>query len=237
MTYQQASQAGWQVQRGEKGSPIVKLVEVARGSASDPEAAPSDGRGEAGEGAAGKDGKAFALRRYVVFNAEQTEGVPALPKQALASEFATITRAESVLAALKETGLLLIHGGNQACYIPARDEIRMPPRKAFRSVYDYYSTLLHEGAHSTLAEILASETGVPMSEAHIRNHAAYLNSWIVNLTRNPMAIFSAAKDAEAMASYMLALEAKLVATAAGKDWVADYDTELGRQAALLGRRA
>lgn len=259
MTYQQASQAGWQVQRGEKGSPIVKLVEVAKGSASDPEAAPSDGRGEAGEGAAGKDGKAFALRRYVVFNAEQIEGVPALPDQAPASEFATITRAESILAALKETGLLLIHGGNQACYIPARDEIRMPPRKAFRSVYDYYSTLLHEGAHSTLAEkrmnrrealgkrwgdeaysqeelraeicsaILASETGVPTSEAHIRNHAAYLNSWIANLNRNPMAIFSAAKDAEAMASYMLALEAKFVAAASAKDWVADYDNEFTRQ--------
>lgn len=256
MTCQQASQKGWQVRRGEKGSPIVKLVEVARGAAHEPGATAGEGREEAGEGAPGKDGKAFALRRYAVFNAEQIEGVPDLPEQAPASEFATMTRAESVLAALKKTGLLIIHGGNQACYIPARDEIRMPPRKAFRSVYDYYSTLLHEGAHSTLAEsrmnrrealgrrwgdeaysqeelraeicsaILAAETGIPMSESHIRNHAAYLNSWIANLTRNPMAIFSAAKDAEGMASYLLALEAKFVAAASAKEWVADYDNEL-----------
>lgn len=264
MTYQQASQAGWQVRRGERGSPIVKLVEVARGSANEAGPMAGEGGGEASDGAPGKDGKAFALRRYTVFNASQIDGVPALEEQAPASEFATITRAESMLCALKETGLRVIHGGNQACYIPDRDEIRMPPRKAFHSVYDYYGTILHEGAHSTLHEsrmdrrealskrwgneaysleelraeicsaILASETGVPISESHIRNHAAYLNSWIANLSRDPMAIFSAAKDAEAMAAYLLALEAKFVAAASVKDWVADYDTELARS--VIGPR-
>jgi hypothetical protein len=33
-----------------------------------------------------------------------------------------------------------------------------------------------------------------------------------------------------MASYMLALEAKFVAAATVKEWVADYDTEFARQA-------
>lgn len=255
MTYQQASQAGWQVRRGERGSPIVKLVEVARGSAHEAGPAAGEGGGEPSDGAPGKDGKAFALRRYTVFNASQIDGVPALEERAPATEFATITRAESVLCALKETGLLIIHGGSQACYVPARDEIRAPARRAFHSVYDYYATLLHEGAHSTLhpkrldrkealgkrwgdeaysqeelraeicSAILAAETGIPMSESHIRNHAAYLNSWIANLSRNPMDIFSAAKDAEAMASYLLALEAKFAAAASVKEWVANYDLE------------
>mgnify|MGYP002335861975 CR=1 FL=1 len=265
MTYQQASQKGWQVRRGEKGSSIVKLVEVSRISGGESGGALGESGGEARDGEASREGKALALRRYTVFNAAQIDGVPPMEERAPATEFETIARAESVLAALKETGLLLIHGGSQACYIPARDEIRMPARRAFHSAHDYYATLLHEGAHSTLhpkrldrkealgkrwgdeaysqeelraeicSAILAAETGVPMSESHIRNHAAYLNSWIANLARNPMAIFSAAKDAEAMASYMLALEAKFVAAASAKDWVADYVT--ASQAELAPERS
>lgn len=36
--------------------------------------------------------------------------------------------------------------------------------------------------------ILAAETGVPMSQAHIDNHAAYLKCWVKVVAADPMAI-------------------------------------------------
>ena len=253
MTYQQASKEGWQVMRGEKGTPIIKLVELSPGEPSKPEAEI-------------QQQKRFALKRYTVFNAEQIEG-PApfeAPKPLLEGE--TIARAEGVMEALKQTGLSILYGGSQAFYSPAMDEIHMPSKSAFHSIYDLYSTLLHEGAHSTLhskrmnrteaiakqwgdeayaleelraeicSAILAAETGVPRSQSNIDNHAQYLNAWIKSLTKHPVALFSAAKDAELMATYMLSLEAKLSANAKHADWVAEYDTALAAQGLDLAAR-
>lgn len=265
MTYQQAAKAGWQVRRGAKGSPIVKLVEVAAGS---DQAGVTNGESAEPSRENQEGRKAFALRRYTVFNASQIEGIPPLPVAAAANEFESVERAEATLAALKDTGLRIIHGGDRACYIPSLDEIRLPAKSAFPTAYAYYSVALHEGAHSTLhaarlnrtaalgqrwgdeaysleelraeicSAILAAETGVPlaMSEDHVRNHAAYLSSWVKNIQRDPMAIFSAAKDAELMAAYMLGLEAKRTASASHEAWVQSYDkAEKECQLALLGR--
>lgn len=266
VTYQQATKAGWQVRRGAKGSPIVKLVEV--GATRDQDGVSGRGEREAGEeGSGGR--KAFALRRYTVFNASQVDGMPELPVAAPPKEFEVAERAEATLAALRETGLRIIHGGDRACYVPSLDEIRLPAKSAFPTAYAYYSVALHEGAHSTLHEtrlnrvaalgqrwgdeaysleelraeicsaILAAETGVPMamSEEHVRNHAAYLNSWVKNLKRDPMAIFSAAKDAEQMAGYMLELEAKRTAIADHASWIRSYESaERASELGLAVRR-
>lgn len=269
-TYQQAQANGWQVRRGEKGIPIVKVVEVARGGGEGPEAGGSGGGGgsaSCSEGAAGagsdgvdreRQGKAFALRRYVVFNAQQMDGVPELEAPA-EKPFDPVARAEAVIQALKEkTGLLVVHGGDQACYVPSLDEIRLPTKKSFASVYDYYATAMHEGAHSTLhkkrmdrqeaiakrwgdeayaveelraeicSAILAAETGVPMGQAHIDNHRAYLQHWLRVVSADPMAIFSAAKDGELMAEYMLGLEKQMTAMDTHKEWIQDYDNALER---------
>lgn len=264
-TYQQAQANGWQVRRGEKGIPIVKVVEVARGGDRSLAGGASSGRGASASSAAsgGSSGsepaqerKAFALRRYVVFNAQQMDGVPELEAPA-EKPFDPVARAEAVIQALKEkTGLLVVHGGNQASYSPSLDEVRLPTKKSFASVYDYYATAMHEGAHSTLhkkrmdrqeaiakrwgdqayaveelraeicSAILAAETGVPMGQAHIDNHAAYLQHWIKVVAADPMAIFSAAKDAELMADYMLGLEKQMSALDTHKEWIQDYDHAL-----------
>lgn len=253
MTYQQAQAKGWQVRRGEKGTAIVKLVELTPREA----AAESSTGGAEGGPAEKSQRRAFALKRYTVFNAQQIDGVPKL-EAAAALEFNPIERAEAVMAALQEqTGLVVAHGGAQACYLPALDEVRLPQKKSFHSVYDYYATAMHEGAHSTLHQkrldrknalgkkwgdeayaveelraeicsaILASETGVPINQAHIDNHAAYLKSWLRVVAADPMAIFSAAKDAEAMAGYMLGLERQRTAMDPHKGWVEEYDRSMG----------
>lgn len=247
MTYQQAQANKWQVRRGEKGMAIVKLVELSPNQGAQA-GADAESRPEAGG-----QRRAFALRRYTVFNAQQIDGVPELETPA-PLEFDPVERAESVLAALREkTGLVVVHRGPQACYIPDLDEIRLPPKKKFNSVYDYYATAMHEGAHSTLhakrldrkealskkwgdeayaveelraeicSAILAAETGVPMSQAHLDNHAAYLQSWLKVVAADPMAIFSAARDAEHMAGYMLDLEKQRTAIGQHQEWIAEYD--------------
>ncbi len=250
MTYQQAHAKGWQVRRGEKGTTIVKLVELSPREAAQNGA---DAGGRAAEQGGEEQRRAFALRRYTVFNAQQIDGVPELEATA-GLDFKPIEHAEAVMAALQEqTGLTVVYGGSEACYVPALDEVRLPRKEAFHSIHDFYSTAMHEGAHSTLSEgrmnrreaiakkwgdeayaieelraeicsaILATETGVPMSQAHIDNHAAYLRSWIKAVAADPMAIFSAAKDAELMAAYMLGLEKQRSAMGEHKEWVEEYE--------------
>ncbi len=250
MTYRQAAEKGWQVRKGEKGTMIVKVVELGSG-----EAASSVEREEAkAEKEQGRTPR--ALRRYWVFSTEQIDGIPQEERVAEVPAFERIERAEGVMQALIEkTGLLVMHGNFEPCYIPSRDEIRMPRREAFNAsgAAGYFSAALPEAAHSTLSEkrlarrdaigkrwgdeayaleelraeicsaILASETEVPMSAASIANHAAYLSSWVKAIEGDPMAIFTAAKDADLMAEYLLGLEAQLRAEKRNEAWVRDYE--------------
>jgi antirestriction protein ArdC len=77
--------------------------------------------------------------------------------------------------------------------------------------------------------ILSDSTGLsarcsPESmKAHVDNHSAYLRSWIRAIEKDPMAIFSAAKDAEHMAEYVLSQERQMTAMAPHKEWVAEYE--------------
>ena len=257
LTYQQAAAKGWQVRKGQKGTMIVKVVDFERNQAGGDArpAAANEGGGASGakegeqEQAMGK-----ALRRYWVFNAEQIEGMPQ-PEEKAERDFEPVERAEAVMQALIEkTGLMVIHGGNKACYVPAHDEIRLPPKKSFHTAYDLWATKLHEAAHSTMAvhrlnrteayakrwgdsayaleeltaeiasAILASETGVPMCQdpKHIKNHASYLSNWIKAIQNDPMAIFTAAKNADRICEYMLGLERQMTALAPHKAWIEEY---------------
>lgn len=224
-----------------------------------------EGRGGQAEGGSNeqgdKDRKAFALRRYFVFNAEQIEGMPQPEAEATSDKpFDVAEKAEAVIQAMKErTGLLVIHGGDKAFYSPKLDEVRVPVKRSFHSEYDYFSTIFHEFSHSTLHEkrlnrtnaigqkwgdsayaleelraeiasaILSDSTGLssrcsPESmKAHVENHSAYLRSWIKAIERDPMAVFSAAKDAEAMAEYVLEQERLFTAMAPHKEWIAEYE--------------
>jgi len=257
-TYQQAADKGWQVKKGEKGTMIVKVVEFDRGG--------RDGRTESGEaggsGVGGNDSpdqerKAMALKRYFVFNADQIEGMP-IVEEPVPKTFETVERAEAVIEAMKQqTGLLIIHGGDRACYVPALDEVRLPSKKAFRTEYDYFSTANHEICHSTMHEkrlnrseayakkwgdsayaleeltaeigaaILSSETGVVRSPeqaaVHLEDHAKYLRGWIKAIQKDPMAIFTAAKNAEKISEYVLGLERQMTAMAPHKEWLAEYE--------------
>lgn len=253
VTYQQAQSKGWQVRGGEKGTMIVKVVEFdrakdERGSNEGKGANSADGEQSA------ERRKRMALRHYFVFNAEQVDGVPPMEQATDLAFDPVKKAEAVLTALKEKTGLLIVHGGNKAFYSPKLDEIRIPHQKKFATIYDYYATAMHEAAHSTLhasrlnrtealgqrwgdeayaveelraeiaSAILASETGVPMSQdpKHLENHAAYLRSWIKAIKNDPMAIFSAAKDADLMANYMLGLEREMTALDPHKDWLDEH---------------
>ena len=158
-TYQQAAGKGWQVRKGERGTPIVKLVELGRDQAGDRGRAPSSDRPADGHAGAERDERArFALRRYTVFNALQIDGMPALAEEQEPA-FGPVDRAEAIMEALKtQTGLTIIHGGDRACYVPSTDQILLPSKSSFRGApgvgraYGYYSVALHECGHAALSE-------------------------------------------------------------------------------------
>ncbi len=281
LTFQQAAANGWMVKKGSKGQMIVKVVDLDRDSASlgqGGQADRGDGQRSADQRSEGKSGvqrekgaqgahgeqadrserKRIALKRYFVFNAEQIDGIPPLPEPEGQPESEPVEKAEAIFKALKEqTGLLVVHGGNKACYIPATDEIRLPKKSAFASSADLWSVSLHEAGHCTLSEkrldrrdalgqrwgdeayaleelraelcsaITSAETGVyaspEMAATHVAKHASYLNSWIKVLEKDPMALFSAARDADKMATYLVDLGREHTAMATHKEWVAEYD--------------
>lgn len=263
LTYRQAAERGWQVRKGERGAGIVKLVEFGgpgENAAGEPE--PGFDGGDA------RGGKRFALRRYVVFNAAQVDGMPA-PEAVAEPDMAPAERAEAIMDALKErTDLTIIHGGDRACYVPSTDTVMLPNRSAFRALpgtaekdlaaskaFAYFSVAMHECCHSTMdakrcdraqayakrfgdeayaleeltaqigSAVLAAETGVPMSQdpAHLQAHASYLRVWIKAIESDPMAIFTAAKNADRISDFMLCLQRDWTAARSNADWISKLD--------------
>ena len=207
VTFNQARELGGSVKKGEKATPIVfwKIYENE------------------------DEDRRFVLRRYNVFNVEQTEGiyVPKIEPRT----FDPIAECEAVVAAFKDPPSI-VHGGTQACYMPSLDRIWMPARAAFTSPAEYYSTLFHELAHSTghanrLArkgvtdrnsfnshtysfEELVAECGAAFLCAHagissqvIDNSAAYIQSWASKLKSEPRWIVDASAQAAKAADLIL----------------------------------
>jgi len=228
MTYKQASDQGWQVRRGEKGTQIEFWeVKPARR-----ETSPGDSAGGS-EDRDGQDRRDTRLvhRVYTVFNAKQIDGVPEYqPKRP--TPFEVVSSAERIL---DNSGATINHDqADGAFYNRSSDSIHLPPKEAFRDAAGYYGTALHELAHWTghpsrlnrptlyasykfgdtnyakeelraeLASVfLAAERGIPHDP---EQHAAYVGSWIKTLQQDKNEIFRAAHDASAATDYLLTLE-------------------------------
>lgn len=237
LTYKQATAAGAQVRRGERGTPIqywkFSDEEVKR-----------DAKGEIVRDQAGEPVKVqVKLERprvftAVVFNGEQIDGMPEMDRVTKVPSLGgdqegdspALQRAEQVL---KASGARIHHGGNGAFYRPSSDDIHMPDKSRFAGPAGYYATALHELGHwtgheSRLGRDLAHPFG---SEGYAKEelraeiasmilgdelgigydpgqHAAYVKSWIKVLRDDSMEIFRAAADAEKIQEYVLGLEQK-----------------------------
>lgn len=227
MTYKQALDAGYQVREGSKATPVV-FYQWTR------EQMKTDERGEPILGEDGKPEKvSILLRRPIfrlahVFNAEQIEGVPPLSLTSTQYEWEPKEKAESIL---KASGATIRHDqSNRAFYRIASDEIHLPPKVNFDEPGKYYATALHELGHWTghssrlnrefgpfgsepyareelRAEIASWMLGEELGIGHDPDqHAAYVQSWIEILEKDPMEIMRACRDAEQVKDYVLGLE-------------------------------
>lgn len=110
------------------------------------------------------------------------------------------------------------------CYFPVYDRIEMPSRESFDSDETYGSTYAHEATHSTghknrlnrdkksyAYEELIAELGAAFLCGHFgvvtnlnnEQHAAYIQSWMRNLSDDPGLIISSASKAEKAYQYIL----------------------------------
>lgn len=226
LTYKQAEARGAQVRKGEKGTPVIFWKVTDKPTI-----------GDDGERI---NGKSFLLRYYTVFNAEQVDGldVPAPAPIIAPSEpepqapaFQPIPACDAIAAGMPNAPTVT-HGGDRACYWPARDAIDMPERGRFVSAPEYYSTLFHELSHATghrsrlaregitkgtyfgSADYSREELVAEMSAAFLcaiagietatlDNSAAYLQGWLSALKRDPRMIVTAGAQAQKAADFIL----------------------------------
>lgn len=127
-------------------------------------------------------------------------------------------------------GVKIKEGGEQAYYDIENDLVVTPEAKNFKNDYAYYSTKLHELAHSTShptrlnrninndfgsieyakeelrAEISSSffmqKLNLEFDENHLKNHKAYIQSWIQIIKDKPQELFNAISDADKIVDYM-----------------------------------
>ena len=116
----------------------------------------------------------------------------------------------------------------KAYYIPSRDEIHLPNRRAFSSLSGFWGTALHELSHWTghesrlnrdmkhafgtqkyareelVAEVSSWLLAVTLGTPHEpQNSAAYLASWVSDFKDKPREIYSAISQAQKVVDYLL----------------------------------
>ena len=224
LTFDQAKEKGWHVKPGEKGTHVefYKFDEKPKVDEFGDPVLDEDGKQEVE--------KSVLVRNYVVFHASQIEGIPAYEPPSR-NPIETSEKAERIL---KESGAEIRHGGNEAFYSLTGDYIQVPERGQFNSQADYYATCLHELGHWTghpsrlnretssdmnsetyakeelVAEIssmfVSAETGIPQTQEHFDNHAAYVDHWVKAIKEDPNALFRAVSQAQKASEEILKYE-------------------------------
>lgn len=171
------------------------------------------------------------FRNYVVFNGDCIDGIPQLEKEVVKTPIFTNTMLKHLLSNyLKNAGVAFGEHGSKCFYSPTEDKIYLPPPHFFISEMEFYSTALHECAHSTgherrlkrdlsgsfgtesyakeelRAEIASafvlSDCGLSMPQSLIDNNKAYIQSWIKDIKDKPNELFQAIKEADTIGDFV-----------------------------------
>lgn len=224
LTFKQAKDLGGSVRKGEKSSLVTfwKLNDY------------RERQDEDGSTAAEvRERRAPILRYYLVFNAEQCEGIPVPPLGGPPPrEHERIAACEALVAGMRQRPEIRTDP-RQAFYNPALDFIGMPDLGQFETAESYYATLFHELTHSTghasrlnrptLAqapapfgspdysrEELVAEFGAAFLCGHAGifprvadNSAAYIDDWLRVLKGDRKLLPVAAAQAQRAADFIL----------------------------------
>ena len=223
MTYRQAHELGGQVRKGEKGNLVVHAGTFT----------PKDGEtGEPITDSEGEEATRRFLKKYVVFNVEQIDGLDMSKFLAPIVQIKNRDQRDPELdAAFARWPVPYREGGNSAYYHPVADSITMPAFGDFVTGNAFYATLAHECCHSSghtsrlnreslyeygkskeirAFEELIAEIGAAFLCAQLGmeptervDHAAYVASWLSALRGDKRAIFRAATAAQAASELIL----------------------------------
>ena len=222
-TYVAWQRHGAQVRRGEKATPVL-LWKSVTAKRHDRDTEP------AGDDTDPANGRRLVARAYNVFSAEQVDGADELLARR-AQRADGRDSAERIAAAdayFAGFSVEVIEGGNQACYLPGSDTIRIPTIDRFHTPAAYYATRAHESVHATghpsrlartfgqrfgdrayAAEELVAELGAAMwcaqagiSSTTRTDHAAYLSHWLDILRDDPRSLVTVASKAQAAVDYI-----------------------------------
>lgn len=216
VTYKQATEAGWQVRKGEKSCQLCYYNSYLK----------EDKK-------TGEEETLFFLKSFNVFNVSQLDGYEAVI-DVETPVTTTADNCEMLNTILANTDVkFLPEMGNRAFYSPSHDAIQMPPKACFTTDAAYASVMLHELSHSTLhisrlgrgeayknaypnhkeqyareelvAELssafLSSELGCV--QENLEFHADYIDSWLSVLKADKKAIFKACSDAQKATNFIM----------------------------------
>lgn len=220
-TFKQISDKGGKVKKGAHGLPVV-YYDFRKWNEKEQRAAK--------EGDDPKDVKTIPfLKKYVVFNLEDTEGVESRRAEWLEKvkkENAELPDAQKAIDTfIKATGIKFINKLGTACYSPGSHSVKIAPREYYNNSDHYYKTLFHELIHSTAAalgrrfgrngnDLYSKEEVVAEFGAMILcrkfgvtpvwdNSAEYIRAWGQHLKANPDWLIQGANQAEKAAKYFI----------------------------------
>lgn len=220
LTFKQAIGASCVVRKGEKGTAVF-YMSVSKRTKED---------GATGES---KEERFFFAKSFTVFNVDQLDELePGALAKLKARHAAPVARkadhernadADAMVTA---TGARIIHGGDVACFIPARDIVKMPELSSFDRVDSYYSTLFHELTHwsggearlnritpakfgsadyafeELVAELGAAFLGATFQYDTTTQNAAYLRHWAAKCRETPDLLARAASLASRAVEFL-----------------------------------
>ena len=145
MTYRQAEALGGHVRRGEHGSLSVYYSSFKKTES------------DRVTGAESERSIRF-LRHYLVFNADQIDGLPAYfyPDDATPAPIDPSARQAAIDEFFDHVPADVRHGGDRAFFHPTFDFIQMPHRRSFTTMDHYASVRAHEVCN--IASVLISRT-------------------------------------------------------------------------------
>ena len=213
ITYNQAKSIGAQVRKGEHGTMAIFYKTLEK------------------EGDDGQVEHIPMLKHFVVFNAEQIDGLPQYEHdgQTEQPEEETFNPLPEVESFFVRSGAKITERGQQAFFTPNTDEIFLPERKLFSNAEDFYATGLHElvhwsghktrlqrdmkgrfGSESYAFEELIAELGSAFLMADFGitgdvQHESYVASWLAKLRNDKRYIFQAASAASKAHRWLMAL--------------------------------
>lgn len=218
VTFKQAQTKGWKIKKGSKSVALEKWIFTKK-----------EKNKLTGEEILIKLEKPIA-NYFRVFNASDIEGIPPL-KKVNKLEF-NKTNIEFIEKIKKSSECQILEKNqDRAYYSSTNDHIILPLKENFKSYEEFLGTMLHEMAHSTghssrldrklgnkfgspeyakeelRAEISSiftqNELGLELKNNHIKNHSAYIKSWIKVLKEDNNEIYKAASDSEKIAERLI----------------------------------